>query len=210
MSCFDVTAHLRFLVIMNGTALLCEGCGQPASSEHVARRLQRLEWTTRYRPVHIGTLLLGAFAPQNDSEFIYAPVSAWDGEAKMLLAAAGITLDGRPSEATLAEFQRRGFLLTHVLECPLENDAGGQVQELIGNRVPAVLTRIRRSLKPKRLAPISGRLEQFLPAFTAGELPGEMLLDKGKPFALDGDLASEAAGRLREAVAAQSAYATRP
>ena len=128
----------------------------------------------------------------------------------MLLAAVGLTPEGKSAEATLSEFQRRGFLLTHVLECPLENDAGGQIQELIGNRLPAVLTRIRRSLKPRRLAPISRWLEQFLPAFTAGELPGELLLDKGKPFALDGVSASEAAGRLREAITAQSAYATRP
>jgi hypothetical protein len=195
---------------MNTTDLRCDGCGQPASPEHVARRLQRLEWTTRYRPVHIGTLLLGAVAPQNDSAFIYSPAGGWDGEAKLLFAAAGLVLDGKSAEATLAEFQRRGFFLTHVLECQLENDPGGQVQELIGNQLPAVLTRIRRSLKPKRLVPISKWLEQFLSAFAAGELPSHTLLDRGKPFALDGDFASEAAGRLREAVTAQNAYAIRP
>jgi len=102
---------------MNGTALRCDGCGQPASSEHVARRLQRLEWTTRYRPVHIGTLLLGAVAPQKDSEFIYSLASAWDGEARILLAATGIAPEGKSAETTLAEFQRQGFFLTHVLEC---------------------------------------------------------------------------------------------
>jgi len=195
---------------MNSTALRCDGCGQPASPEHVARRLQRLEWTTRYRPVHIGTLLLGAVAPQSDAEFIYFPASAWDGEAKMLLAAVCATLEGKSGEATLAEFQRRGFLVTHVLECPLEDGAGGEILELIGNRLPAVLARIRRSLKPKRLAPISKWLEQFLPAFTASELPGEMLLDEGEPFALDGDDASEAAVRLRDAVTKQSFHASGP
>ncbi len=55
---------------LNSTALRCDGCGQLASPEHIARRLQRLEWTTRFRPVHIGTLLLGATAPQNTSLFI--------------------------------------------------------------------------------------------------------------------------------------------
>ncbi len=147
----------------------------------------RLEWTTRFRPVHIGTLLLGATAPQNDNEFIYSPAGAWYGEAKMLLDAAGLTLEGKSAEATLAEFQRRGFLLTHVLECPLG-----------------------RSLKPKRLAPISKWLEQFLPALTYRELPCAMLLDREKPFALDGDAASEAAGRLRDACATQGAHATGP
>jgi hypothetical protein len=197
---------------MNKTDLQCDGCGQAASPEHIARRLQRLEWATRFRPVHIGTLLLGAVPPQNDAEFIYAPACAWswDGEAGMLLAAAGVAPEGKSGEATLAEFQRRGFFLTHVLECPLEKGEDDSIQQLIANRLPAVLTRIRRSLKPKRLAPISKWLQQFLPALTSGEFPCTILLDREKPFALDGDMASEAAGGLREAVAAQSAYATRP
>jgi hypothetical protein len=183
---------------MNKTDLRCDGCGQVASPEHIARRLQRLEWTTRYRPVHIGTLLLGAVAPESDSEFIYSPAGTWDGEARILLAAAGLPLEGKSAEATLAEFQRRGFLLTHVLECPLENGERGRIKELVANRLPAVLTRIRRSLKPKKLAPISSVLELFLPALAAGELPCAILLDQAKPFALDGDASSEAMRRLRD------------
>src|SRR6266852_5427229 len=181
--------------LLNSTALRCDGCGQLASPEHIARRLQRLEWTTRFRPVHIGTLLLGATAPQNDNEFIYSPAGAWDGEAKMLLAAAGLTQEGKSGEAMLAEFQRRGFFLTHVLECPLEDGADGRIQALIANRLSASLTRIRRSLKPKRLVPISKWLEQFLSALTSGELPCAILLDHEKPFALDGDAAPEVTGR---------------
>jgi len=195
---------------MDSTNLRCDGCGQAASPEHIARRLQRLEWTTRFRPVHIGTLLLGAVAPQDDSAFLYSPAGAWDGEAKVLLAAAGLTLEGKSAEAMLTEFQRRGFFLAHVLECPLENGAGGRITELVGNRLPAVLARIRRSLKPKRLAPISRWLEQFLPALLSGALPCATLLDRERPFALDGDAASDAAERLRDAVATQSAHATGP
>ena len=195
---------------MDSTDLRCDGCGQAASPEHIARRLQRLEWTTRFRPVHIGTLLLGAVAPQEDSACLYSPADAWDGEAKVLLAAAGLTLEGKSAESTLAEFQRRGFFLTHVLECPLEDGAGGRITELVGNRVPAVLARIRRSLKPRRLAPISRWLEQFLPTLISGELPCATLLDREKPFALDGDAAPDAAERLRDAVATQSAHAAEP
>ena len=196
--------------LLNSAALRCDGCGQLASPEHIARRLQRLEWTTRFRPVHIGTLLLGATAPQNDDEFIYSPAGAWCGEAKMLLDAAGLALEGKSTEATLTEFQRRGFLLTHVLECPLEGGRGGRIAELIANRLPSVLARIRRSLKPKRLAPISKWLEQFLPALTYRELPCVILLDREKPFALDGDAASEAVGRLRDVCAMQGAHAAGP
>jgi hypothetical protein len=68
-----------------------------------------------------------------------------------------------------------------------------------------VLARIRRSLKPKRLAPVSMLLQQFLPAFHSGELSCAILLDQAKPFALDGDAARESAKRLREALASQSA-----
>lgn len=192
---------------MSESILLCDGCGQRASSEHIAKRLQRLEWTTRYRPVHIGTLLLGAVAPERGADFIYSPSGAWQGEAEVLLSAAGLITDGRAVEATLAEFQRSGLFLTHVLECPLENAETSSLQQLIATRLPAVLARIRRSLKPKRLAPISMQLEGFLTVLGSGELPCAILLDQGKPFALDGNAASESAKRLREALASQSASA---
>ena len=192
---------------MNQTDLRCDGCGLPASAEHIARRLQRLEWTTRYRPVHIGTLLLGAVAPQDDSAFIYSSVGAWSGEARMLLTTAGVLQEGKSGETILAEFQRHGFFVTHVLECPLEVGADDRIPELIGNRLPAILARIRRSLRPKRLAPISKWLEQFLPALASEVLPCALLVDGEKAFALDGDAASEATRRLHAAVAAQNAHA---
>ncbi len=191
---------------MNPTELLCDGCGQPASPEHIGQRLRRLEWTTRFRPVHIGTLLLGAVAPKKDSEFLYSPAGGWQGEGKLLLAAAGVSPDGKSSEATLAEFQRGGFLLTHVLECPLEGDPGG-LPALMASRLPGVLTRIRRSLKPKRLALISAVLQQFLPVLAAGGLPCSLLLDDEKPFSLDDESALEPARGLREALAARSSLA---
>src|SRR5208283_736012 len=103
--------------------LSCDGCGQSASPEHIARRLQRLEWTTRYRPLHIGALLLGGISPQSDEDFLYA--AQFKGEAVRLLEAVGISTSGKSSEAVLSEFQRGGFLLTHVLECPLEIGQAG-------------------------------------------------------------------------------------
>lgn len=191
---------------MSQADLRCDGCGRLASPQHIARRLQRLEWTTRYRPVHIGALLLGAVAPQSDAEFLYSPAGEWEGEAKALLAAAGLTPTGKSAEAALAEFQRGGFLLTHVLECPLDASAGDNLPQLVADRLPAVLARIRRSLKPKRLVPISQALDQFLPVLNSGGLPCAILLDRQKPFALDVDT-GESANRLREALGAQSASA---
>jgi hypothetical protein len=194
---------------MDTCDLRCDGCGQPASSDHIARRLRRLEWTTRYRPVHIGTLLLGAVAPQSDSDFLYCPGGDWKGEAAVLLAAAGLTTDGKSAEAILAEFQRGGFFLTHVLECPSDDRGGQSIQQLLSNRLPAVLTRIRRSLKPKRVALISGHLAAFLPALASAELNCTMLLDHGHPFALDSPAANEGGEHLRDALSQQTASSVR-
>src|SRR5207237_3475151 len=93
-----------------------DGCGQRASAEHIARRLRRLEWATRYRPVHIHTLLLGGVAPREDAEFLYAPGGGFDGEAGDLLRATGISTAGKAAEAVHTEFQGAGFFLTRSEE----------------------------------------------------------------------------------------------
>lgn len=166
-----------------GEGLRCDGCGQAASPEHVARRLQRLEWSTRFRPVHIGTLLLGAAAPANDSEFLYSPIDLHAGEAQTILEASGISAAGKPADGVLAEFQRAGLFLAHVLECPAEDARPETLPLLLEKQLPAAMTRIRRSLRPKRLAVISTSLAPYLAALQAGNLGCELFLDGGKPFA---------------------------
>src|SRR5258708_36656939 len=100
----------------NSSAWRCDGCGQTASEVHIARRLQRLEWTTRYRPVHINTLLLGAFSPQEEKDFLHAPGGGFHGEAAQLLDALGISTKGKAAEAGPREFQRAGVFLAARLE----------------------------------------------------------------------------------------------
>jgi hypothetical protein len=197
------------VLMTNTKALLCDGCGQPASSEHVAKRLQRLEWTTRYRPVHIAAVLLGAAAPKDDVEFLYAPVGTFEGEAKYVLTATGISPAGKSSEAVMAEFQRGGFLLTYALECPLEGGVNhpSAVRELLTSRLPALLARIRRSLRPKRIVPISLALTPLLESLTAATLGCVVLLDAGKPFALDGETPDQTAARLRDVLSGNAAPA---
>src|ERR1700731_4319906 len=178
--------------------LPCDGCGQPASAEHIAKRLQRLEWTTRYRPIHIGTVLLGACAPKHDTEFLYAG-QAFAGEAKYVLAATSVASAGKPWQAVLTEFQRAAFLLPYALECPLEpsvRDDEAATRALLESRLPALLARIRRSLRPKRVVPISRTLDSVLTSMTEAELGCLRLLDDGKAFALNGDRPDEAVTRL--------------
>ena len=86
--------------------LQCDGCGQIASTGHIAQRLQRLEWATRYRPVHIQALFLGSASPQRQEEFLYSPNGEFLGEAATLLEAAGVSTAGKTAEAVHAEFQR--------------------------------------------------------------------------------------------------------
>ena len=167
--------------------ILCDGCGQPASSEHIARRLQRLEWATRYRPIHLHTLLLGAISPQVPAEFLYSPEKTHSGEAAHLIAAAGISSSGKSADAIQSEFQRRRIYLAHVLECPLDTPSTGP--DFLTNafiiRLPTLFTRIRRSLKPKRLAFVSRSLTPLIERFASAQLNCELVLDDGRAFALD-------------------------
>ncbi len=190
--------------------ILCDGCGRPASPEHIARRLQRLEWATRYRPIHLHTLLLGAVSPTRDEEFFYSPGETHTGEAAHFFAAAGIATQNKSAEAIHSEFQRRGLFLTHVLECPLDSVAAGAASELaaIEARLSALFTRVRRSLKPKRLALISGSLSALIPKFGAAQLGCELVLDEGRAYALDNSNAVEQAytvSRLHGAIAVPAA-----
>jgi hypothetical protein len=192
-----------------GSSILCDGCGQPASPEHLAQRLQRLEWCTRFRPIHLHTLLLGAFSPQNRTNFLYAPDEVHTGEAAQLFAAAGIDGTGKTAETLHSEFQRRSLYLTHVLECPLESTSS-DLPALLASRLPSLVTRIRRSLKPRRLVLISGGLTPFVDRFASGKLDCELVLDNGTAFAIENPDAPEAnpvaisgiATRLQEVLAA--------
>jgi hypothetical protein len=184
-------------------ALRCDGCGQSASAEHIARRLERLEWATRYRPVHIHTLLLGGMSPLDEGEFVYSPKGEFRGEAALVFSAAGVALAGKEADAALAEFQRGGFFLTHVLDCPFEGasgDANG-LTPLLARQLSAVGTRIRRSLKPRRVALFSRILDPVLEQVLALSLGCPVVLDGGRPFDLKDSDGGKAALRLREALA---------
>jgi hypothetical protein len=185
--------------------LQCDGCGQPATPEHVTRRLQRLEWMTRYRPVHVGTILLGAISPERDTDFLYSTAgSAFAGEGLRALQAVGLSAEGKSKDAVLSDFQRRGMLLGFVLECPLNAGLSDpvEIQNLLQTRLGLLLARIRRSYRPKRLIPVSTLLSPLLQVLTEKELACTVLLDSGKPFDLEASDADNVATRLRAALAA--------
>ncbi|HTQ61330.1 MAG TPA: hypothetical protein VMI32_13970 [Candidatus Solibacter sp.] len=119
-----------------------------------------------------------------------------------MLEAVGISTPGKSAETVLNEFQRGGFLLTHLLECPL--DGGGAsplaIQVLLERCVSSAAARIRRSLKPKRIILISEVLEPLLSRLTSLVLECPVILDDGKPFKLDSSNPSGALKRLRGVV----------
>jgi hypothetical protein len=184
----------------NDGNLLCDGCGQSASAEHLAARFRRLEWATRWRPLHIQTLLLGAVAPADDGQSVYADAETFVGEAAWVLRVAGVEPEGKSAEAVHHELQRAGFFVAHVLECPLNGDAGGtEMGDSLAKRVGTTLTRIRRSIKPKRVALIGAGLEGVASKFTVEALGCEVLHDGRAGFKVDGSV--ESSEHLRRALA---------
>jgi hypothetical protein len=194
------------LIVPTTITLTCDGCGQTASAEHIALRLQRLEWSTRYRPVHIQTLLLCAAPQPEERESLYSPSCDYRGVAGRVLEVAGIAVAGKTADIVQAEFQRAGFFLTPVLECALETESqdGMTLLLLLERRLATIGTRIRRSLKPKRVALLSMGLGAVAEKMAAMELGCPVVLDEGKPFALDGPGAGEAVRRLRKALATRA------
>jgi hypothetical protein len=148
---------------MTGEKLLvCDGCGQLADSAHISRRLERLVWATRFRPLHIQALLLGGIAPGDEAEFLYSPRSTFQGEAGAILSAVQLPPAGKLPESVQAEFQKLGLMLVHVLECPLEEGLSeSQAQAFIEKQLPTAIARTRRSLRPKRLLLISPELQSL-------------------------------------------------
>lgn len=171
---------------MSDTNLLpCDGCGQFAPPAHIARRLQRLEWATRYRPVHIQTLLLGGIVPAQQGSYLYADSAPFSGEAAQLLEALQLPTEGKSRDDVLTEFQKRGLLLIHVMECPLEGHLSpNDIQGLLERQLRSTLVRIRRSLKPKRVLLFSKELNPFAASLTEADFGSPLLLNDGKSFSL--------------------------
>lgn len=190
------------LAMTTPISIACDGCGQFASADHIARRLRRLEHSTRYRPVHINTLFLGASSPTSESEFLYA--GKFGSEAGAFLDAIGLSWSGKQPESVLADFQRSGFFLTHLLECPFEMRSDDAFAAQLAQRIPAVVVRIRRSLKPKRVVMFSKELEAVVAQFSEAALGCPLVLDGGKPFSLGPETLDSSRRRLRDALQASS------
>jgi len=139
--------------------LLCDGCGRPASPEHIAERLRRLELSTKFRPIHIAILFV-ALAPlaRLEDDFYGPPESRefFDRFLDALEIPAHSDQAGPESDAaaiaspSLPEFQRRGYYLAYLSECPIPGTEE-PLAATISRLGPTLLRRIRLNYKPKQI-----------------------------------------------------------
>jgi hypothetical protein len=189
--------------------LPCDGCGLPASPEHIAQRLRRLELSTRFRPVHIGTLFIAFAPPVRPEDDFYALAESEDFSGPFLEA-----LDiRRPAEtprettdapaadlARLTEFQHRGHYLVYLSECPIPDDkeaSGSTVDRL----APTLIRRVRFNYKSKYIALIGQELLPLVDVFRAEGIGPLLILDEGRPLPIPGTGPQEWMALFQRAVA---------
>ncbi len=206
--------------------LYCDGCGLPAISSHLRRRYERLEWASKYRPIHIQVLLLNDAPPPLIDDFFYRPGDAGGERSgyhrilfQELMGGAGISLEQVASEEeALAEFQRRGFFLADICECPLEElaSAAGESSKAfvrpahIRKFASTVIKRIEHSYMPKRIVPIGADSGEIIPALEQAGMSDRLVLENGRPIfdpylgdpSGSAEFAASLGGRIAKALAA--------
>jgi hypothetical protein len=192
----------------------CDGCGILAGDEHLRRRTLRLEMATRFRPVHIGVLLLTPAPPVSIQQFPYF-LSASDEAFRQariafqstLLAAAGIfAAEASAPDDSLPRLQRAGIFMASAVECPLEELGRALTPSNLAEAYGAeIVIRITRSYKPRNVLLMGTLLEALPPVLLAAGLSPLILLDEGKPFEFPEAFESRAFGALRSAFAQSAA-----
>jgi len=205
------------------TILRCDGCGLPASAEHIAARLERLELVTRFRPFHINLLFVALQPSINLEDDFYrspesAPVLDSLAEALQLSTSEDVAVPSgaahQAGRARLIEFQRRGFYFAYVSECPLpagsDNVQAGEkwdTAEVLRRLAPTSVKRILFNYKPKRVALLGTELQPLVEMLKQAGMGANLLLDGEAPLALPnpGDGASMARFRSRLGIGASRA-----
>lgn len=141
---------------------ICDGCGASVEAEHIRRRIERLELATRYRPVHIQTLLIGDAPPARDEEYVYS------------------------SEKEATELQKNGIFVVYAVECPLGERA--DAQDAVRQNAASLVKRLRFSYKPKTIVLFGAATAESIPALRAAGFGEQLMLNDGAPFASLPDL----------------------
>jgi hypothetical protein len=186
------------------SAIVCDGCGLPASADHLAARLYRLEFVTRFRPIHIHTLFVALEPMARPEDDFYGPAESREFFDSLLLALDISPHAGNDAEkphaepngavaciAKLLEFQRRGYYLTYLSECPASPQhpamprAGEKtVLECLSRLAPTLVKRIRFNYKPKHVVLLGTNLEPLIGIFDQAGIGPLLLLDHGAPLTI--------------------------
>jgi len=167
--------------------LPCDGCGLPASPEHIATRVRRLELSTRFRPVHMSVLFVALAPPVRPEDDFYAPPESKEFFDPFLDALeiysstdrAALGSDAQAADtARLAEFQRRGYYLAYLSECPMPEN-GEPAASTIARLAPTLIRRIRFNYKPKHVAPLGQELFPLVDLLRAAGISPLLTLDQG-------------------------------
>jgi hypothetical protein len=181
----------RFVDQGNSPAILCDGCGLPASPDHIRERVARLELATRYRPIHISVLFVGlAPAARLQDDFYQLPKTMapetrdfFEALLQAVEVPSSAETDDDPAAARMAEFQRRGYYLTYVSECPLNSSPGGDDRlSAVSRLAPTLIKRIRYNYKPNNIAPLGSELFPLIEILNQPEVNSHLLLDQGVPL----------------------------
>ncbi len=204
------------------STILCDGCGQPATPDHIAERVRRLELATRYRPIHVQVLFLSdapAVGIENDFYNAVGPGGFGNTNTRSAEHRFFEALDIHPRaenryEECLTEFQRRGYFLTFAVECSrnltlqtdLASDSPAQLAGSLVERLgPAVVKRIQFSYKPRFIVLLSLGTEPLIGVLQEAGLGNRLVLSSGKtihwPLTSDPSASGVQPGVLRSLLA---------
>jgi hypothetical protein len=168
--------------------IICDGCGLPASPDHISERVARLEFATRFRPVHINTLFVAAAplsGPEND---FYMPPESQEFFAPFMKA-IGVSDSGEGKEpgadarenniAKLLEFQRRGNYLAYLAECQLSTT--DTTVAAIARLASTLVRRIQFNYRPKHIAILDEGLSPLIGILDKAGM-GPLLSPDGQPI----------------------------
>jgi hypothetical protein len=170
--------------------LPCDGCGLPASPEHLAARVRRLELSTRFRPVHMGVLFVALAPPALPEDDFYGPPESKEFFDPFLDALeiysstdrAALGTESQAADTTrLAEFQRRGYYLAFLSECPIPEN-GEPAASTVARLGPTLVRRIRFNYNPKQVAPLGQELSLLVDMLRVAGIGPLLTLDQGLPL----------------------------
>jgi hypothetical protein len=141
----------------------------------MAARVQLLELATRFRPIHIDVLFVALEPMPRLEDDFYRPPESRSFFDPFLSALDIFPEAGKPSReangseadiARLLEFQRKGYYLTYLSECPLLVRSDANVaHECISRLAPTLVKRIRFNYKPKHIALLGTNLQPLIEVF---------------------------------------------